>query len=366
MADLRGSPDRPALRRPAAADVPGPGAGAAGRHLLHGRADGRRRRGDRAGRLRAARTLARGKARRCSSCITICARCRSTSNRSCCSTCAWSPAGPTAEVFTPENLNRTYGGRLTRARRRRRSGPPTRTQRMTSVGSAVRTNASPAWGWLALGLAIVASLAALIIWRPAYNTVIVLSGSSLLGACSGMVGSFAVLRGRALMGDASGPRRAARPRFGLPDPWAAELAWHAARRARDRTSGRWLRGGAAAAHAHQGRRRDRHRAVGLLRRRHRAQPADPATHRQRRAGRTRLVYLWKNRRHAPQRRAADRRRGGRLLACDRGALQRVQARQLRHRLCANAGLARALARPGDHGALGGHGHHRPARRWAWC
>ena len=35
-----------------------------------------------------------------------------------------------------------------------------------------------------------------------YNTVIVLIGTSLLGACSGLVGSFAVLRRRALVGDA--------------------------------------------------------------------------------------------------------------------------------------------------------------------
>jgi manganese/zinc/iron transport system permease protein len=77
----------------------------------------------------------------------------------------------------------------------------------------VRTNASTAWGWLAVGLAVVASLAALVIWRPAYNTLIVLSGSSLLGACSGLVGSFAVLRGRALMGDALA--HAALPGLGL-------------------------------------------------------------------------------------------------------------------------------------------------------
>jgi len=87
---------------------------------------------------------------------------------------------------------------------------------MSSVGSAVRTDsasASPSWGWLALGLAVIASLAALVVWRPAYNTIIVLSGSSLLGACSGMVGSFAVLRGRALMGDALA--HAALPGLGL-------------------------------------------------------------------------------------------------------------------------------------------------------
>lgn len=35
-----------------------------------------------------------------------------------------------------------------------------------------------------------------------YNTLIVLVGTSLLGACSGLVGSFAVLRRRALLGDA--------------------------------------------------------------------------------------------------------------------------------------------------------------------
>lgn len=35
-----------------------------------------------------------------------------------------------------------------------------------------------------------------------YNTLVVLTGAGLLGACSGMVGSFAVLRKRALMGDA--------------------------------------------------------------------------------------------------------------------------------------------------------------------
>ena len=36
----------------------------------------------------------------------------------------------------------------------------------------------------------------------AYNTLVVLAGISLLGLCSGLVGSFAVLRRRALMGDA--------------------------------------------------------------------------------------------------------------------------------------------------------------------
>ena len=36
----------------------------------------------------------------------------------------------------------------------------------------------------------------------AYNTVIVLVGVSLLGACSGLIGGFAVLRRRSLMGDA--------------------------------------------------------------------------------------------------------------------------------------------------------------------
>lgn len=35
-----------------------------------------------------------------------------------------------------------------------------------------------------------------------YNTLVVLAGSALLGSCAGMVGSFAVLRRRALMGDA--------------------------------------------------------------------------------------------------------------------------------------------------------------------
>lgn len=35
-----------------------------------------------------------------------------------------------------------------------------------------------------------------------YNTAVVLVGTSLLGACSGMIGSFAVLRQRALLGDA--------------------------------------------------------------------------------------------------------------------------------------------------------------------
>lgn len=36
----------------------------------------------------------------------------------------------------------------------------------------------------------------------AYNTAVVLIGVSLLGACAGPVGSFAVLRRRALTGDA--------------------------------------------------------------------------------------------------------------------------------------------------------------------
>jgi manganese/zinc/iron transport system permease protein len=36
----------------------------------------------------------------------------------------------------------------------------------------------------------------------AYNTLIVLLGTSLLGACAGLIGTFAVLRGRALTGDA--------------------------------------------------------------------------------------------------------------------------------------------------------------------
>jgi manganese/zinc/iron transport system permease protein len=35
-----------------------------------------------------------------------------------------------------------------------------------------------------------------------YNTLVVLAGTSLLGACAGMIGSFAVLRRQALMGDA--------------------------------------------------------------------------------------------------------------------------------------------------------------------
>ena len=48
LAQLRAAADRPAFRRPAAAGVPGPGPGPAGRHLLHGRADGRRRCGHRA------------------------------------------------------------------------------------------------------------------------------------------------------------------------------------------------------------------------------------------------------------------------------------------------------------------------------
>jgi manganese/zinc/iron transport system permease protein len=38
--------------------------------------------------------------------------------------------------------------------------------------------------------------------RIGYNTLIVLAGTSLLGACAGLVGCFAVLRGRALTGDA--------------------------------------------------------------------------------------------------------------------------------------------------------------------
>lgn len=84
---------------------------------------------------------------------------------------------------------------------------------MTSVGSVARTNPSTAWGWLALGLGAIAALVAWVIWRPAYNTIIVLLGSSLLGACSGLVGSFAVLRGRALMGDALA--HAALPGLGL-------------------------------------------------------------------------------------------------------------------------------------------------------
>ncbi len=41
----------------------------------------------------------------------------------------------------------------------------------------------------------------------AYNTLVVLTGISLLGLCSGLVGSFAVLRRRALMGDALSGRR---------------------------------------------------------------------------------------------------------------------------------------------------------------
>lgn len=40
-------------------------------------------------------------------------------------------------------------------------------------------------------------------WLPlTYNTLIVLTGTSLLGACAGLVGSYAVLRRRALVGDA--------------------------------------------------------------------------------------------------------------------------------------------------------------------
>ena len=57
LAQLRAAADRPAFRRPAAARVPGPGAGPAGRHLFHGRADRRRRCGDRADDLRVLRGL---------------------------------------------------------------------------------------------------------------------------------------------------------------------------------------------------------------------------------------------------------------------------------------------------------------------
>ena len=37
-----------------------------------------------------------------------------------------------------------------------------------------------------------------------YNTAVVLAGTSLLGAGAGLIGTFAVLRGRALLGDALG------------------------------------------------------------------------------------------------------------------------------------------------------------------
>jgi manganese/zinc/iron transport system permease protein len=39
-------------------------------------------------------------------------------------------------------------------------------------------------------------------WQPNYNTLVVLAGTSLLGAGAGLVGAFAVLRRRALLGDA--------------------------------------------------------------------------------------------------------------------------------------------------------------------
>jgi manganese/zinc/iron transport system permease protein len=77
----------------------------------------------------------------------------------------------------------------------------------------VRTSRPTATTWAALIGTLLIMVAALAIWRPAYNTLVVLSGASLLGACSGLVGSFAVLRGRALMGDALA--HAALPGLGL-------------------------------------------------------------------------------------------------------------------------------------------------------
>ena len=39
-----------------------------------------------------------------------------------------------------------------------------------------------------------------------YNTALVLSGTGLLGMAAGVIGSFAVLRRRALLGDALAPK----------------------------------------------------------------------------------------------------------------------------------------------------------------
>ena len=109
-----------------------------------------------------------------------------------------------------------------------------------------------------------------------YNTLVVLLGVGLLGAGAGSVGSFAVLRRRALLGDALA--HAALP--GLPSAsrrrWSEPTAMLLG--AGDRTARSRGRVRVASPHPGPGGRGDRNCAERFLRRRHRSQPAHSKFH----------------------------------------------------------------------------------------
>ncbi len=262
------SADRPALGRPAAAHVSGPGVGPAGRNLFHGRADGRRRRRHGARHLQPARANCAAKAKPCWSCTTICAPCRNTSSGSCCSTCGWWPPARPPPTFTPENLHKTYGGRLpildeaaeaVRVKEQRMNGarPAARGAMPARARLMARGGSSPIAVWRSCFRSL----------GPNYNTLVVLAGTSLLGAGAGLVGSLPCC--------AAGhcwamrwPTPGCRAFAWLSGLGRAQLAGAALRRAADRRSGRRRRVAGAALYADQGRRGDRHRAEHVLRRRH--------------------------------------------------------------------------------------------------
>ena len=145
MAEYRAPADQPALRRTAAARLPRPRAGAGREPLLHGRAVRRRRCRDRAGDRRLLQDLrTRGKnlPRRASRSRRPC---RSISIDVILLNMRVVAAGPTKEVFTSENLHKTYGGsstcstgrRVWRDCWRRIHGRPDRHARTTSFDIVV-------------------------------------------------------------------------------------------------------------------------------------------------------------------------------------------------------------------------------------
>ena len=117
--------------------------------------------------------------------------------------------GPVEDVFTPENLHKTYGGRLTLLGRGYRCD--------ASAGAIVMIACCRFGVCLPSATSIVGTSRSItdraITWPTweqwqrvllleDYNTRVVVFGTAVLGCAAGIVGCFTLLRKRALMGDA--------------------------------------------------------------------------------------------------------------------------------------------------------------------
>ena len=119
-------------------------------------------------------------------------RARTTSTTCCCSTCASSRPGRSRTTLNAENLRRTYGGRLALL-----DDVPA-----TALGACERSGVNEAWR-RRISLARAGRVAAVLTLQGRLqHRVVLVAVTACLGVAAGVVGTFTLLRKRALMSDA--------------------------------------------------------------------------------------------------------------------------------------------------------------------